>query len=88
VSLAPVANGPVSFDIATANGTAAAGTDYVARSLVGETIAAGVGSKTFAVTLNGDTTVEANETLKVNLTNAVGATIYDSQGLGTITNDD
>jgi hypothetical protein len=88
VSLAPVANGPVSFDIATVNGTAAAGTDYVANALVGETIAAGVGSKTFAVTLNGDTAVEANETIKVNLTNAVGATIYDSQGLGTITNDD
>jgi chitinase len=88
VSLAPVANGPVSFDIATVNGTAAAGTDYVANALVGETIAAGVGSKTFAVTLNGDTSVEANETIKVNLTNAVGATIYDSQGLGTITNDD
>jgi hypothetical protein len=88
VSLAPVANSPVTFDIATLDATAAAGTDYVAKALVGETIAAGVGSKTFAVTLNGDTTVEANEVFKVNLSNAVGATIYDSQGAGTLTNDD
>jgi hypothetical protein len=32
--------------------------------------------------------VEPNETFFVNLTNAVGATIFDSQGIGTIVNDD
>ena len=36
----------------------------------------------------GDTVVEPNETFFVTLSNAVGATIFDGQGLGTITNDD
>ena len=36
---------------ATGNGTAAAGSDYVARSLVGETIPAGMTSGTFEVAI-------------------------------------
>jgi hypothetical protein len=40
------------------------------------------------VTVNGDTTVEPDETFSVNLTSPVGATIVDAQGVGTITNDD
>ena len=40
------------------------------------------------VAVNGDADLETAETFFVNLTNAVGATITDSQGLGTITNDD
>jgi hypothetical protein len=40
------------------------------------------------VTVNGDTTVEGDETFTVNLSNATGATIADGSGLGTITNDD
>ncbi len=38
--------------------------------------------------VNGDTTVEANETFYVNVTNVTGANVSDGQGLGTITNDD
>jgi hypothetical protein len=38
--------------------------------------------------VKGDTTVEANETFKVNLSAAIGAIISDSQGIGTIKNDD
>ena len=46
-------------------------------------------TKTISVTINGDTKVEANETFNVVLSNATnGATISDSQGVGTITNDD
>ena len=41
-----------------------------------------------SVTVNGDVKNEANETLVVNLTGPVNATILDGQGLGTITNDD
>ncbi len=41
------------------------------------------------VQVNGDTTVEPNETFTVNLSNATGnATITDAQGVGTIVNDD
>ena len=40
------------------------------------------------VTVNGDTTVEPNETFFVNVTNVTGATVTDGQGQGTITNDD
>src|SRR5207249_4346154 len=41
-----------------------------------------------AVTVNGDTKFEPNETFFVNLSNPVNATIGDNQGAGTIVNDD
>jgi len=88
VSLSPAAAGTVNYDIATSNGTATAGSDYVAASLVGQTIAAGGTSKTFAVTLNGDTTTESDEAFTVTLSNVVGASLGDGTATGTITNDD
>src|SRR5205807_2130352 len=45
-------------------------------------------SKTITVMACGDTTVEPNETFFVNLSGATGATITDSQGVGTILDDD
>ena len=75
-------------EFATADGTAKSGSDYVATSGT-LSFAAGEGTKTVSVTINGDTTVEGNETLFLNLTNAGnGGAIVDGQGLGTITNDD
>jgi hypothetical protein len=41
-----------------------------------------------SVTVNGDTKNEPNETVLVNLTVPANATILDSQGTGTINNDD
>ncbi|MCZ8114188.1 Ig-like domain-containing protein [Silanimonas sp.] len=84
----PAGPGGVSFDISTGDGTATAGSDYVALALTGQSIAAGDSSATFAVTINGDGTVEANETFFVNVTNVTGANVGDAQGLGTISNDD
>ncbi|WP_433925368.1 putative Ig domain-containing protein [Stenotrophomonas nematodicola] len=84
----PAGPGGVTFDIATADGTATAGSDYVARSLVGQTIPAGAQSYTFAVQVNGDTLYELNESFTVNVSNVVGATVADAQGVGTIVNDD
>ncbi len=84
----PAPAGGVTFDIATANGTATAGSDYVAKSLTGQTIPTGATTSTFDVTVNGDATLEPNETFSVNVTNLAGATISDASGLGTITNDD
>jgi len=88
VSLSQAATSAVSFDIATANGSATAGSDYVAASQLGKTIAAGATSASFAVTINGDTAVESNETFVVNLANVSGATVADGQATGTISNDD
>lgn len=80
--------GGVSFDIATANGTATAGSDYVAQALTGQTIAAGSSSATFTVLVNGDTLHEPNETFFATVSNVTGATVADGQGTGTIVNDD
>lgn len=90
VSLSSPANaGGVTFDIATADGSATvANNDYVGNSLTGQTIAMGNTSATFNVTVNGDTTPEPNETFFVNVTNVTGANVTDGQGQGTITNDD
>ena len=83
--------GTAAFDVsyATADGTAAAGSDYVAQPTSTVSFAAGDLSKTISVTINGDTTVEPDETFFVNLLSATnGGTIVKSQGIGTITNDD
>ena len=85
----PAPAGGVTFDIATADGTAtAASGDYVAKSLTGQAIAAGQTSYTFDVTINGDTNAEPDETFRVLLSNVTGAQVADGEGLGTILNDD
>ncbi|HPC84740.1 MAG TPA: Calx-beta domain-containing protein [Thermoanaerobaculaceae bacterium] len=85
----PALAGGVSFDIATADGTATvADNDYAAGSAIGATIAEGGTSYTFNVTVNGDTAVEPDETFYVNVTNVTGATVANDQGVGTILNDD
>ena len=89
VSLSQAAAVPITYDIATGSVTATPGDDYVGKALVGETIPAGQLSKTFTVTLNGDTAVEPNETFRVTLSNiGAGATLFKYTGTGTITNDD
>ncbi len=84
----PAGAGGASFDIATADGSATAGVDYVASSLTGQTIPAGSSSATFTVLVNGDTLSEPNETFFVNVSNVSGAGVSDAQGQGTIVNDD
>ena len=86
---APAEPRPSTVDYATADGTATAGSDYVAQPTNTLNFAAGELTKTISVTINGDTTVEPDETFFVNLLNATnGGTIVKSQGIGTITNDD
>jgi uncharacterized protein len=85
----PAGAGGVTFDIATADNTATvADNDYVANSLTGQTIPGGSSSYTFTVMVNGDGTIESDETFFANVTNVTGATITDGQGLGTIRDDD
>src|SRR5262249_38550289 len=88
VSLDQPQTAPVTVDFATADGTATAPGDYVPNTGT-VTFAPGETAKTVAVQVKGDTTVERDETLDVNLANATGnATIADGQGIGTIANDD
>jgi hypothetical protein len=77
----------VSVNYATANGTATSGSDYAATSGT-LTFAPGETSKTITVAVTGDTLSEPNETFFLNLTNAVGASISDGQGQGTIQDDE
>jgi hypothetical protein len=87
VTLSTASGQTVTVDYATADGTATAGSDYQSASAT-LTFNPGDTTKTISVTINGDTTVEPNETFFVNLTTPVNATITDNQGQGTITNDD
>jgi len=87
VTLSAAAAGSVDVAYATADGTATAGSDYVSSSgtLV---FAAGETTKTIPVTINGDETVESDETFTLVLSNPSGATLGTSVATGTITNDD
>ena len=87
VSLSEPSAQTVQVSYATANGTAAAGSDYVATSGV-VTFAPGVTAQTIAVQLNGNLTFEPTETFVVNLSNPVNAVLGVAQGTGTIVNDD
>lgn len=71
----------------TAPGTATAFSDYnsLNRTI---TIPAGTVTRTFNVTIVGDASPEPDETFFVNLTNVSGATLADTQALGTIIDDE
>ncbi|MEP7042100.1 MAG: lamin tail domain-containing protein [Dokdonella sp.] len=90
VSLSSAAAESVTFDIATADGSAMAGSDYVANSVTGAKIPAGATSYTFSVTVNGDTTPEPDETFSVNIGNIAGGGVVTTatSATGTILNDD
>lgn len=87
VSLSNPSDQTITVNYATAENTAAAGSDYVTTngSLIFNPSQT---SQPVSVTVNGDTTFELNETFNVNLTTPVNATIADNQGVGTINNDD
>ncbi|MGD9622965.1 MAG: glycosyl hydrolase family 18 protein, partial [Mycolicibacterium sp.] len=87
VTLAAPSATPVSVQYATSNGTAAAGSDYIATAGT-ITFAPGVTTQTVEVQVLPDTLVEPNETFTVTLSNPTGATITDATAAGTITNDD
>ena len=87
VSLSAVSAVSTTVNFATADGTATAGTDYTARTGT-LTIAAGSLSGNIAITRFGDKVPEANETLFVDLSGPTNATIAQSRGTGTITDND
>jgi hypothetical protein len=75
----------VTVQFATEDVTAAAGPDYV--GLAGTlTFLPGEVTRTISVASLGDSNAEADETFRINLTNAVNANVVDAEGLGTIRN--
>lgn len=87
VRLSGVSTQTVTVDYATADGSASAGSDYIASS--GKvTFAPGQTLKTIVILIRGDGKVEGDETFFVNLSNSTNATLGDSQALVTILNDD
>lgn len=88
VTLSAAYDQPVTVSYQTANGTAAAGTDYVATSGT-LTFAPGETAKTITVAVKGDSKKEGDESFWVNLFgNSSNSLLMDPSGLGTILNDD
>ena len=77
----------VTVDYTTHNGTATAGSDYVAKQGT-LSFAPGVTSTNVSIIINCDKNKEPNETFTITLNNPVKATIADGTATGTITNDD
>jgi hypothetical protein len=87
VSLSAAVPVAVTVKYATANNTATAGSDYVAKSGT-VTFPANVTSQNVTITVNGDNVNENDETFFVNLSAPTNATILDAQGKGTILDDE
>ncbi len=87
VSLSAASGQTVKVNYSTADGTAKAGSDYVATSGT-LTFAAGQTNQTISVAVNGDRIDELDETFFVNLSSAINATIADAQAVGTIVDND
>lgn len=90
-TLTNAASGAFTVSYATVNNTAnTANSDYVTASGTLNFTGTNGETKMINVTLNGDNTVEPDETFFVNLTNAslANVRIFDAQGIGTIQNDD
>ena len=77
----------VTVQYTTQNVTAAAGSDYTAKSGT-LTFKPGSTKQTIAIPILGDKTVEPDETFMVVLSNPVNAVLLKGAGTGTILNDD
>ena len=87
VALSGPTSQSVSFSFATANGTAIAGSDYIAASGA-LTFAPGEVEKPVVVLVNGDTVDEVQETYFLDISNVQNATVSSSRGNGVIVDDD
>ena len=87
VTLSAPSGQVVTVNYATANGTATAGSDYIAASGT-VTFSPGTTSQFIIVQYNSDVLYELDETFLVNLSSPTNATIADGQGVCTMTNDD
>lgn len=79
----------ITINYSSSDGTATAGEDYTAVPASILTFNPGDSlSQTISVTVQGDEDSEANEQFYINLTGSSNATLGNSQGSGTINNDD
>jgi hypothetical protein len=88
ISLDRVPNERVQAEVVTSDSTALAGDDYAPA---GDTLVWEPGapaSRQFGVGVIGDAAIEPDETFAAQLSSADGATIADSEGIGTILDDD
>ena len=93
VTLDNAVDAPLTLDYTTVDGTGTtADNDYSSSTGTLNFTGAAGETQTFNVSVNGDAKVELDETFLVNLSNLNASgravTIPDSQGVGTITNDD
>jgi hypothetical protein len=87
VRLSEPSSSPITVDFATADGSAIAGTDYVAKSGT-VTFAPGKTVKAVLVPIKENTLTQANRTVLVNLASSDGVSLAKAQGTGTIIDDD
>ncbi len=87
VTLSPTGALPVTVQFFTSNGTASAGSDYVATNGV-LTFSPGVQTQFVRVVILGDVVVEANEQFTVRLQNPTNATLATAIATVTILDDD
>lgn len=87
VSLTGLSTQNITFNVASASGTATSGLDFGALAGA-RTIPALSGVITLAVAAVDDALDEDDETFNVNVASVVGATAVDNSGLGTITDND
>lgn len=87
VALSGPTSQSVSFSFATSNGTATAGSDYIAASGA-LNFAPGEVEKPVVVLVNGDTVDEAQETFFLDISNVQNATVGSNRGTGFIIDDD
>ena len=79
---------PLNIGYSTANGTATAGTDYVATSGTISWTAGELGSKSIPIQILGDTIDESNETFTLHLTGGGGAVTRPADAVVTIVDND
>ena len=87
VTLAAPSAQAITVNYATTDGSATAGSDYISTNGT-LTFLPGTTNQNLTVTVIGDTTIEPDETLYVDLSSPVNGTLDRSQGVGTIVNDD
>ena len=87
VTLTQPSSKVITLDYTTADGTAVAGSDYVAEN-GSLTFANGTTQQTVQVSILGDDAVEGEETFELHLSNAVNAVVGTPVGTATIADDD
>ncbi|WP_295622977.1 Calx-beta domain-containing protein [uncultured Lamprocystis sp.] len=88
VNLSKASESYVSVDVATADGTATAPSDYTALPLTTVTFAPGETTQTLQVPISNDPDREISEFFTLNLTNPADALVADTSARVTITDDE